>query len=61
MIIDNDMDKEKENATPKPTFDQVIFQSLRPLMKDISKADDATVDSHRLKTKFKHLRHGKNN
>jgi hypothetical protein len=45
----------------KQTFDQVIFASLRPLMKDIVKADDKTLDSHRLRTKFKHLRNGKRN
>jgi len=45
----------------KQTFDQTVFASLRPLMKDIGKADDKTLDSHRLKTKFKHLRHARRN
>lgn len=43
------------------TFDQTIFASLRPLMKDIVKADEKTLDSHRLKTQFKHLRHARRN
>ena len=30
-------------------------------MKDISQADDKTLDSHRLKTKFKHLHHARRN
>jgi len=45
----------------RKTFDQIIFASLRPLMKDIVKADASVLDSHRLKTKFKHLRHGERN
>ena len=45
----------------RTTFDQTIFASLRPLMKDIAKADERSLDSHRLKTKFKHLRHGQRN
>jgi hypothetical protein len=43
--------------TGKHTFDQIIFASLRPLMKEIAKADESVLDSHRLETKFKHLRH----
>jgi len=43
----------------KQTFDQTIFASLRPLMKDIAKADERVLDSHRLKTRFKHLRHAR--
>ena len=43
------------------TFDHIVFESLRPLMRDIAKADERVLDSHRLKTKFKHLRHGQRN
>lgn len=45
----------------KQTFDQTVFASLRPLMKDIAQAGERTLESHRLKTKFKHLRHGQRN
>jgi RPA family protein len=45
--------------TRNPTFDQTIFASIRPLMKDIIKADESVLDSHRLETKFKHLRHAR--
>jgi RPA family protein len=45
--------------TVKQTFDQTIFASIRPLMKDIVKADESVLDSHRLETKFKHLRHAR--
>jgi len=47
--------------TKKRTYDQVIFAAIRPLMSEIVKADEKVLDSHRLKTKFKHLRHARRN
>lgn len=45
----------------RPTYDQAIFAALRPLMSEIGKASGEAVESHRLKTKFKHVRDGKGN